>query len=74
MYELKIYGGVICHGNEEQCKIWRGIDVLVQNWPEDFDKFSPKHSNLENGNLMSCFWPNIQCLSFQKWHEGHFRK
>ena len=44
MYELKIYGGVICHGNEEQCKIWRGIDVLVQNWPEDFDKFSPKHS------------------------------
>ena len=29
MYELKIYRGVIiCHDNEEWCKIWRGIENL----------------------------------------------
>ena len=27
--ELKIYRGVLCHDNEEWCKIWRGIDLSV---------------------------------------------
>ena len=26
MYEIKIYRGVMCHDNEEKCKIWRRID------------------------------------------------
>ena len=26
-YELKFYWEVMCHGNEEWCKIWRGIDL-----------------------------------------------
>ena len=43
MYELKIYRGVICHDNEEWCKIWRRIDMSVQNWHEEFDEFWPKH-------------------------------
>ena len=30
-YELKIHRGVICHDNEEWCKIWRGIDLLFQS-------------------------------------------
>ena len=30
-YELKIHRGVICHDNEEWCKIWRGIDLSFQN-------------------------------------------
>ena len=41
MYELKIYWGVICHGNEEWCKNWRGTDLPVKNW----------HSNLKNFGL-----------------------
>ena len=36
MYE---YRGVMCYGNEEWCKIWRGIDLSFQNWHEEFDKF-----------------------------------
>ena len=32
MYELKIYRGVICHGNEKRCKTGRGIGVSFQNW------------------------------------------
>ena len=42
-YELKIHRGVMCHENEEGCKIWRGIDLSFQSWHEEFDKFWPKH-------------------------------
>ena len=38
MYELNIYRGVMCHDNEEWCKNWRGIDLPVQTWHEEFDK------------------------------------
>ena len=46
MYELKIYRGVMCHDNEEWCKNWRGIDLSVQNWHEEFDEFWPEHSEI----------------------------
>ena len=29
----------MCHDNEEWCKVWRGIDLLFQNWHEEFNKF-----------------------------------
>ena len=41
MCELKIYNGVMCHENEEWCKIWRGIGLSVQNWHEEFGEFDP---------------------------------
>ena len=44
IYELKIDRGVMCHDNEEWCKIWRGIDLSVQNWHEELDKYWPEHS------------------------------
>ena len=31
-FELKKYGGDIFHEIEEGCKIWRGTDLLFQNW------------------------------------------
>ena len=37
MYELKIYRGVLYHENKEWYKSWRGIDLSVQNWHEEFD-------------------------------------
>ena len=43
LFELKNYRGVIFHGTEEWCKIWRGTDLLFQNWHEEFGKFWPKH-------------------------------
>ena len=46
MYELKIYKGVLCHDNEEWYKIRRGIDLSVQNWHEEFDKFLREHSKI----------------------------
>ena len=30
--------GVICHENEEEYKISRGIDSSFQNWHKEFDK------------------------------------
>ena len=57
MYELKIYRGVLCHDNEEWCKIWRGIDLSVQNWHEEFDKFWPEHSKISKiCTLIGFFW------------------
>ena len=57
MYELKIYRGVLCYDNEEWCKIWRGIDLSVQNWHEEFDKFWPEHSKISKiCALIGCLW------------------
>ena len=30
-YDLRIYRGVMYHGNEKQCKMLRGIDFSFQN-------------------------------------------
>ena len=58
MYELKIYRRVMCHENEEWCKVWRGIDLSFQNWHEEFDEFWPKHLKISKiWTLMGCFWP-----------------
>ena len=56
MYELKIHKLVMCHGNEECCKNWRGIGSSVQNWHEEFDIFWPKHSKISKiCTLIGCF-------------------
>ena len=34
----------MCHDNKEWWKIWRGIDLPVQKWHEEFDEFWPEHS------------------------------
>ena len=39
LFELKKYRGIIFHETEEGYKIWRGIDLLFQNWCKEFDKF-----------------------------------
>ena len=46
MFELKIYRGVMCQGNEECCKKLGGIDSSVQNWHEKFDEFWLEHSKV----------------------------
>ena len=33
----------MCHDKEEWFKIWRGIDLLFQNWYEKFDEVWPEH-------------------------------
>ena len=67
MYELKIYRGVLCHDNEEWCKIWRGIDLSVQNWHQEFNKFWPKHSKISKiCTLIGFFWTKYIMFELKK--------
>ena len=70
MYELKVYRGVVCHDNEEWCKIWRGIDLPVQHWYEESDKFWHEHLKISKiPTLMGCFWPKYIMFELKK-HRG----
>ena len=47
----------MCHGNEEWWKTRTEIDLSVQNWHEQFEKFWPEHSKIPKiYTLISCFW------------------
>ena len=68
MYELKICRGVMCHDTEEWCKIWKGIDLSVQNWHEEFDEFWPDYSKISKiCTLMGCFWPKYILFNLKKY-------
>ena len=69
-YELKIYGGIMCHDNEEWYKLWRGINLLFPNWHEEFDKFWPKHLKVWNiFTLMCSFWANYILFKLKKYSQ-----
>ena len=38
MFDVKKYRGVIFHDTEDRYEIWRGINLLFQNWHKEFDK------------------------------------
>ena len=64
MYKFKIYRGGMRHDNEEWCKIWRGIDLSIKNWHEEFHEFWLEHSKISKiGTLMGCFWE--KCIMFE---------
>ena len=68
MHELEIYRGVMCHENEEWCKMWREIDLSFQNWHEEFDEFWPEHSKISKiCTLMGCIWPKCIMFEFRKY-------
>ena len=38
----------MCYDNEVWCKIWKGIDLSVHNWHDEFNRFWPEHSKISN--------------------------
>ena len=67
MYEFKNCRGVMCHGNDKWCKIWRGTDLSVQNWHEEFDEFWPEHSKISKiCTLMGFFWTKYIIFELKK--------
>ena len=75
LFELKKYRGVIFHETEEGHKIWRGIDMLFQNWHKEFDKFWPKHSKVSKiFTLMSSFWAKYILLELKRYRGVIFYK
>ena len=48
----------MCYDNEEWYKIWKVINLLLQYWHDEFDKFWPEHSKVSQMcTLMGSFWP-----------------
>ena len=67
MHELKIYR-VMCNDTEEWWKIWKGIDLSVQNWHNEVDEHWPKDSKiLKMWTAMGCFWPKYIMLRLKKY-------
>ena len=67
MYELKSYREILYHDNEEWCKTWRGIHLLVQNWHEKFDEVWPEHSKISKiCTLMGFFWTTYIMFELKK--------
>ena len=73
MYELKIYKGAVCYDNEEWYKIWKDIDLSIQNWHEEFDKFWPEHSKISKiCTLMGSIWPKYTMFDLKKVQRSYF--
>ena len=73
MNELRIYREVMCHDNEAWFKTWWGIDLSVQNWHEQFDKFGPEYSKISKiCALMDCFWWKYIMFGVNKYREVMF--
>ena len=56
------------HDNKNWCKIWRGIDLSIQNSHEEFEEFWPKHSKISKICIwMGCFWPKYIMFVLNKY-------
>ena len=71
---FKMTRGVICHDNEELCKIWSGTDLSFQSSHEEFDEFWPEHLKISknlNGFILSkvyIFWTKKVQRSYLSWN------
>ena len=73
--ELKKYRGIIFDETEEEYKIWRGIELLFQNWHKEFDKIWPEHSKVSKiFIIMSSFWAKYILLELKKYRGIIFHK
>ena len=73
IYELKIYRGDLSHENEKRYKIWKGIDLSVQNWHEELNKFWLECSKPSKiCTLMGCVGLNYIMFELRKYREGIF--
>ena len=56
MNEIKNYKGVMCYDKNKWRNIWKGIDLSVQNWHEEFNNFDRSTGkSLKKCTLMGCF-------------------
>ena len=61
----------MCHENEKYCKIWRRIDLSIQNWHEEFDEFWPwALKNLKNLDFNELFLTKVYNVWAKKMYRG----
>ena len=71
----KKYRGVIFHETEEECKIWRGIDLSFPDWHKEFDKFWPDHTKVSKiFTLIVSFWAKYILFELKSAEELSFMK
>ena len=67
MCELENCKGVMYNENEEWFKIWRGLDLSIPNWYEEFGKFWVEHLKFSKiCPLMGCFCPKYTMFQLKK--------
>ena len=65
---LKFTGKLCVITMKNDGKYWRGIDLSVQNWYEEFNEFWPKHSKISKiCTLMGCFCPKNMIIKLRKY-------
>ena len=63
----------MCIDTEEWCKSWRGIDLLFQNWDEEFHEFWCEHLKVsEVWTLMGSLWPRYIMFKLKSTKELSF--
>ena len=64
---------VMCNGTKEWWKIWRGIDLSLQNWHKEFDEFWLGHLKVSKiYTLMGYFWPKYIMFELKSMKELYF--
>ena len=64
---------VMCNGTKEWWKIWRGIDLSLQNWHKEFDEFWLGHLKVSKiYTLMGYFWPKYIMFELKSIKELYF--
>ena len=73
MHEPKIYSGVMCNDTEEWRNIWKGVDLLFQNWYKEFNEFWLENWKVSKiYTLMGCFWPKHIMFELKKYRGAIF--
>ena len=63
----------MCNDTAEWWKIWRGNDLLFQNWRKKFDGFWLEHwKGSKFYTLIGCFWPKYIMLELKKYRRVMF--
>ena len=70
LFELKKYRGVIFHGIEQWCKIWRKTDLLLRKSHEEFCKFSPELSKVSKLELCLSKVENVWAYNLQRSYDS----
>ena len=63
MFQLRKYRAVIYNDTENQWKLWKGIDLSVQSWHKECEKFWLEHLKISE----MCFWPKYVMFELRKY-------
>ena len=69
----KLTGELCGMTTNNDAKMWRGIDLSVQNWHDKFIEFWPEHSKISDMcTLMSSFWPKYVMSELREYRRVTF--